>query len=452
MAGVQGNPAFPQQNVLTITSWSSSGAVPVPPVPLNTYYLAAWATDGLSLVGVGGWNGTDATAACVSVTAALQWHQQPPYPVALYGSAAAIGSGMVIVVGGADQSLAAHADVNAASLDGTGLVGGWTAQPPLPVAGLYSAAAASGSTIYVIGADDGVGGQTAAVWSAPLTNGSVGAWTALQNYPIPVSMAQAVVINGWLVVIGGSASGVQIAAVYAARINADGSLGGWLPWPSLPAGLQFAQAIVIDNHILVCGGTVAGPAYPSHSQTLSVGRIGGPAAAWSVLPAPLYAEEGNALASFMSQTCYSFTHGNTTSVTTVPVISVPLSASGLTAFHKYHIVFSATGGTLNLTDSQVLIGTGAGGGGGAAQNKVGAGAWTAYGGATLQVPLTIYAGAGGRIVHTLADVTSGVAARYTWLLWDFAGKLIGVGEVTGANTRSFRAIQYDPDGLPTGLV
>ena len=142
-----------------------------------------------------------------------------------------------------------------------------------------------------------------------------------------------------------------------------------------------------------------------------------------------------------------------TTVVPVPIISVPLYVTGLSNATKYHIVIAGVGGTTGINDAQVATVSGISGGGAlTGRIKLGAGSWTGMAG-THGVPLTIYSGGTGRMVHTISDVASGAPARYTWLVWNWFGKLIGVGEwTTPGNTRSFRAVQYDPDGLPTGLV
>lgn len=204
-----------------------------------------------------------------------------PQPV-IYGTGAA-ADGYVYVLGG-DHCNDAFCDAVAisnvvyfAKANADGTLGAWAATSPLPEAVYFPSAAVWNGTIYVTGGFNG-SDLTAGVYGAKVNaDGSLGAWRAMT--PLPQKLfTHAAVSNGFLYVLGGAINGgTQISnGVYFARINADGTLGGWTQTLSLPQPVSNTAGIYANGNIFVAGGW-AGTAPTSavvRAQTAADGSVG----------------------------------------------------------------------------------------------------------------------------------------------------------------------------------
>lgn len=361
---------------------------------------------------------------------------QPSLPQGAWYAAATATDSMVMFAGGTN-SASFYSNVWTASWDAnTGVIGSWSAQSPLPVPLNQSAAASWGDTVYIIGGSTSGSASNAqtAVWYASAVNGQISQWLAAPPLPQPLQVMFAGVVGDWLIVTGGQTSaGATSGATYYAPISLDGSLGGWQIGPSLPKPAYALgsgwDVAVTDTALIVYSGLVASNTPTNVVQTLTASADGlggwqyqsftgnefqaaafpnGSPGGWD-----LFALEG--------------TNYVSSSLMPVPLISVPLPVTGLTAGGTYHLVVHQIGGDSNdfvqlgeivCTSQQWLY-----------ANRYSGGPWTAHG--QHGIMLNIYdQTSGGQILHTWEDPTGNQAARTTTLVNDYLGRLLGVCQAT----------------------
>ncbi|HSX34997.1 MAG TPA: carbohydrate binding domain-containing protein [Candidatus Saccharimonadales bacterium] len=117
--------------------------------------------------------------------------------------------------------------------------------------------------MYVIGGGTGVDGNTVAASNNALyakinADGSVGSFAATTNLNTGVSSANAIVINGYMYLVGGKTAdnlNTGTAIVQYARINSDGTLGTWSQTTAaMPAARSSAGIATLNSYLYVTGG------------------------------------------------------------------------------------------------------------------------------------------------------------------------------------------------------
>jgi hypothetical protein len=446
------------------TAWAQ------PAVSLNgSGNYAAPVTSGNYTILLGGYDATASAAVATVATIAYLGGgavsgpvPQPSLPQAAYLGMAAATADTVIFAGGA-AGASRFANVWTASWDpSTGTVGAWTAQTSLPAAVVSGGMATSGTEVYVAGGNtaDTDATSVAAVWYASAVNGQIQSWTAGPALPQAVSGPYVAVVNGWLIVAGGqNASGTALTAVWYSPIQPDGSLGGWQPGPALPTPAYALSpgwnlAVTGDAMVIVSGPTTSGAS--AYTQALTV-TADGPAPAWQSML--VYNATGDFQTAFYpgspagSWEVFNLhlTSYDTIPLVPLPLISVPLPATGLTAGGTYHILLHQDGGDLN---DYTAVGLDPSALPTAAQTRPnGGGSWTG-----LPDGYAVIAGVcdqtpGGQVIHTWED--SG--ARITTLVYGGAyGPLMGLCEGTafadGTMLSAVTEVTYSSSGQPAGLV
>ncbi|WP_405844646.1 hypothetical protein [Streptomyces sp. NBC_01518] len=418
-------------------------------------------TSGNYFILIGGYD-TTASAATAGVTSTqfLGGGQlaapalQPPLPLACFRAACMATSSSIVVAGGQTALASGLIDnVWTASWDpNTGVIGSWSAQTALPVALSHSGAATcpiddGGDVVYVIGGStNGLSsGAVSSVYYNTLNNGQLGAtWLSAPDLPQALHFMFSAVVNGWLVVTGGVLSNSTFPSnTYYAKIQADGSIDGWSTGPSLPTpvwtgvGANWALSTT-DDALVIVGGTTnaAGTTFSSNIQVLSVTADDGPGQ-WfltneaslsdEIYRASLFREDGgtyNLVRLFNDGTYvyYDFVP--------VPLVSVPLPATGLTNGATYHVV-------LHQSPSQVpggdylQFGTGVDGLASNFQSRpVGSsGAWTADASRSVLISVCNQTVGGQLPLHTWEDPdSSNLAAAASTFVWDYEGRLLGYAQ------------------------
>lgn len=389
------------------------------------------------------------------------WVTGAPYPVLIQWNSGCnvvdntTGNNCLVSVGGITQTdigqpTALTANVYVAQMPATRTMGGWQQQANnLPQALGLAAVASSGSYVYVIGGTTNTGGTspTNTVYRAQLNNGALGSWTTLGTFPASLYSMSAAVINGWLVVIGGEDGSFNAnSTVYAARVNANGSLGNWQSFPALPTALYNVSVGVSGNFIIAAGGTQTST-FGSHAvYTLAV-TSSGAASAWvtqgaTITPpgAPTFFPSQGVVIPGTSTVSSQFGLINVPPSVGAGVgqmfalspncanISVPIKANA-----AGYLVLTPITGTAGINDVSVPT-----------VNQTGLTNWLetktpatnfAATASQLAIPTVVYLDSSptvGRLTHVL-HTESPTAPKWDWLVWNPNGTPQMVSEITNTN-------------------
>ena len=222
------------------------------------------------------------------------WSATAPLPEPVYDHTMIASKGFLYVLGGNHSTLATGDQVSDvvyySKLNPDGSVGVWQTANPLPYRVAFSGAAVWNNRIYVT-AGYSQFGVTNAVYSAEIqADGSLGAWVPQIPLPAP-AFTHASVANGVLYVIGGFNDGgaALVKKVYYSKINVGGTLAGWNQTTLLPQEVGEVEAVAANGRIFIIGGS-NGQA-PLHNVYSAAVNGDGSLGLWSVetqLPTPLY--------------------------------------------------------------------------------------------------------------------------------------------------------------------
>lgn len=236
-------------------AWTVAGELPL------AVYLHAVAASATDLYVIGGWDGARTRAevwrAPFTPGGGLgAFTQVSSYPVAVDLHEAVIVQNRLYVLGGWTGRDPLDL-VYSATIQPDGL-GPWVPTTALPVKLYRLAAVAHNNRIYVTGGFDNRNAQQAVYVAAVGPDGSLGAWQTTTALPNTSFYHESVIHDGRLLVLGGRDILDEYRSVFAAPINADGTLGAWTAQPDLPESLnRFAAVSVTRNgsdYVYVLGG------------------------------------------------------------------------------------------------------------------------------------------------------------------------------------------------------
>lgn len=324
-------------------------------------HSSSCAVSGNYFILVGGWTNTGGSGTTYSNVHTAYYSgagklsqtiPQPSLPTGTGFGALAVTSDTLVLVGG-QQSVFTTAVWTAGWNANTGTVGSWSSQTAYPLA-LYQSGAASWTSssgseyVYIIGGYNGSTGVSN-VYYTQVQNGQISAWTAAPSYPIPVWSVFCGVVGDWLIVAGGLTTGSTVTpSVYYAKINSDGSLGAWQTGPSLKTAVQNQApgvgTAVTDSAFIIVGGTQSGGLVNGSATILALGPDG-PSPYWMYLLIPGFDAPSGAFANGSVEGGYDLvvaspdnSYYQWTTLTAVPLVPVPLYATGLTNGTTYHFV------------------------------------------------------------------------------------------------------------------
>jgi Kelch motif len=140
----------------------------------------------------------------------------------------------------------------------------WSEEPALPDGRFHCTATKVGKYLFTVGGRDDSGRALKNVTRAEvLADGHLGPWVELAPLTVARSHHSAVAIGDSLVLIGGSTfrswsdNGTSNYNVLSAVVAADGSLGPWETQTIAFAGVT-SSAVVVDGYLYVIGGFNAG--------------------------------------------------------------------------------------------------------------------------------------------------------------------------------------------------
>ena len=112
--------------------------------------------------------------------------------------------------------------------------------------------------------------------TAPVTVSSaeLAPWSTTTNLPKPRSRNGAVYANGFVYVIGGMDNNKDVATVYYAPVNPDGSIGAWKTTTKLPQGRRTVRPAFYNGFVYLAGGN-SGFAAGSFHDEVYVARVNG---------------------------------------------------------------------------------------------------------------------------------------------------------------------------------
>ena len=176
-------------------------------------------------------------------TATRAWSEAAPLPQPRGGHAAIVLDGRIHVIGGgnSERTLAYHSVYDPAS-------DRWSELAPLPRAMGSPAAVIHDGALVSVG---GRGGPSdfGDVWRY---DASANAWRALPDIP-PRGTAGAVSVCGAIHAFGGESQPREAVLADVLRLDA----AGWTPLAPMPTARSFARAVVVDGKVLVVGGSLA---------------------------------------------------------------------------------------------------------------------------------------------------------------------------------------------------
>ena len=139
----------------------------------------------------------------------------------------------------------------------------------------YPISAKGLSCIVDLGYDYCIGGGTAvnSVYDAPISligYNAIGAWTATTPYPVPIMYQSCVVSsNNYVYCIGGLSGSTASNSVYSAPIT-NNAIGAWTANTPYPANVEGASCVFNNNQIYCIGGGQTPPSRKAHRVTPSI--------------------------------------------------------------------------------------------------------------------------------------------------------------------------------------
>lgn len=310
----------------------------------------------------------------------------------------------------------------------TGAIGSWSVQTALPTALVSPGAAAYGptDTVYVVGGSTNYAPETAVVstvYHATISGGQITAWAAGPPLPAAVADPTVAVVGLWLICAGGfNASGNGTTGVYYAPINpTTGVPGSWQTAPSIPSGL----GIYVEGIAAVSDSALAWPQAFSTStgfatqDTLTLTWTANGPGVWTHQVGPITVLNQDQVTAMVATGNGSYQIFNfqdaayiTASVLTVPMISVPLPATGLTNNATYHVLLQQPNGDLNdylkiATDLDALPGNPT-----LKTSPKGTWTWTTATPTGTAVPIRVYDNSNG--TSSATGTAGNNQVRHTW--------------------------------------
>ena len=375
----------------------------------------------------------------------------------------------VVMAGGAPEPYGStyYDNVYSAVVSPTGLTS-WIAQPSLPQEAYLGLLVYRNGYLYYIGGFTseiiGCGLEevaTANVYYATFANGTIGAWTQTDSLP---TNANGITVGGVTstgdIVAGVNNEDVTESMWYTARINATtGAIDEWLPIGTTSTSIEIFGQCVVGNTIVIQNTP------PSPNIMLVDSPQDYAPFVTSTMPPYLASAvccaTANGLFTFSANnvmTADLVTPLNLTTYTQVinePLLSVPLSVSGLTSGDTYHVVITAPVPSLlpMLISAPLFLFGATAGGIAAAFGETITGPWfQPQSSPPCTIDIQAYTNGTppqGRVRAILEDVSeANEALRYTLIDYLGNGQLTQILEVTQGTVRLMaqqRVLQYNPD-------
>jgi hypothetical protein len=201
------------------------------------------------------------------------------------GASMVAANGYLYLLGGYDGTIW-RSDVLRSAIDpNTGTLSSWgQLSTTIPVARTSFGAVVLNGYLYVIGGATGIGAYTPTVYYAAMNaDGTLGSFTATAGLPSARCLLTATTAFGkYIHVVGGySVSAGGFTDVLYAAPAADGSIPVWNTTTALPSSLRSHGAFTNGNYLYVVGGTGASGAYISDVLVGGINSADGTISSWS---------------------------------------------------------------------------------------------------------------------------------------------------------------------------
>jgi hypothetical protein len=197
----------------------------------------------------------------------------------------------IFVVGGVVLTSQRRADVFVTQPAADGSITGWTPTTALPEPRAAFGMATDGKHLFVVAGESVVDGgitKVSSVLVGDVTPNGASSWRTTTALGLTTAANAAVATSTHLYAAGGFANG-KYDYVRAAPIGGDGSLGQWIPMPTMSVQRALFAMVIARGRIYAIGGQVDGDTIHSSVEVADI-QANGSLASWrdtTALPVPL---------------------------------------------------------------------------------------------------------------------------------------------------------------------
>lgn len=179
-------------------------------------------------------------------------------PQAIDQAATVKDHGFIYEIAGYNNSAPIN-NVYYAAANSDGSLGQWQSTTSLPTAVVDPSAVVFNGYVYVMGGwnDNPNMGQSTYynnVYAAPIeANGTLGSWQSMTALPYSENGGNAFAYDGYIYLLGGGNTNA-----YSAPIEANGTTGNWTTTTTLPDSLQYSSLVQSDGYVYEIGGSDGG--------------------------------------------------------------------------------------------------------------------------------------------------------------------------------------------------
>ncbi len=218
------------------------------------------------------------------------WQNVTPLSTPVYSHAVvASGNGRFLYAIGGWNGSARLRDVWRAEVGSNGTLGAWIRLGDFPEPIAVHSAVVVADRIYVVGGQNDSSILPRIRYATILADGNLTAWTSAADLPRPLYRHAVAAHNGYLYVVGGDDTTAAQNLLYYAKVNSDGSLSAWQS-AALPAARFYHRSVIHDGRIVVLGGTVNNNTGQAQVWSAPLSSSGSPGS-WQIepaLPQPLF--------------------------------------------------------------------------------------------------------------------------------------------------------------------
>ena len=177
-----------------------------------------------------------------------------PLPNGAAGSATVVSNGYIYSIGGKNS----NTTVNYAKLKSDGSTGAWVTSPNSLTSNRAEGGVVTyGGYVYMFGGHSGGGSpDNVVIYSKLGADGTIGPWvTSANNLATAMKQPGVIYANGYVYLFGGINGGNSPdSTVQYARINSDGTPGVWSNLSTLPIAIGVQKATVMNGFVYLVGG------------------------------------------------------------------------------------------------------------------------------------------------------------------------------------------------------